>query len=74
VQKLFEFIDFPLISTSANLSGEKYNGNFERIYQIFKDKVDIFVNNGNRDGEPSTIVKVENSRVKIIRKGKINTI
>ena len=74
VQKLFEFIDFPIISTSANLSGEKYNGNFERIYQIFKNKVDIFVNNGNRDGEPSTIVKVENSRVKIIRKGKINTI
>ncbi len=76
LKHLFEFIDFPIISTSANISNQKYEHDFEKILDEFKDKIDIFIKdnaikNTNYDIQPSTIVKVVNNKIVIIREGKI---
>jgi L-threonylcarbamoyladenylate synthase len=70
VEKLFEYIDFPIISTSANYSGESYTGDFKKICEIFKGKIDAIVYDGDKFSKPSTIVKVINNKLQIIRQGK----
>lgn len=77
LKKLFNFIDFPLISTSANISGKKYEHNFEKIIKIFNDKINLFIKDDISKEEnplPSTIVKVENNKIIILRQGKLKNI
>lgn len=61
----------PLVSTSANISGEPAPQNFEEIPQSIKDSVDFIVSPEACDlekGKPSQIIKVElDGVVKIIR-------
>lgn len=61
----------PIISTSANISGEDTPGRFNEISQIIKDQVDYTVNpefyNGNQ--QSSSILKLDlNGEIKILRK------
>ena len=70
IKNLFNFVNFPIVSTSANISEEKYSGDILRITEIFKGQVDIIVNSGSMpDKSPSTIVKVENGKPVIFRQG-----
>ncbi len=75
LNKLFELINFPIISTSANISNQQYIHKFDLIYSIFSKKVDVLVEDDieNKDNNalPSTIVKVENNKIIILREGKI---
>jgi L-threonylcarbamoyladenylate synthase len=76
LKNLFEYINFPLISTSANISNNKYIHDFNRIVDIFKDKVNFFIKDDDKKDKknaylPSTIIKVTNNKVKIIREGQI---
>ncbi len=68
--KLLDYFRKPLVSTSANISGEKSPTNFYEIPEQIKNKVDYIVNY-NRNSEnkqPSSIIKVENNGIiKIIR-------
>lgn len=60
-----------LVSTSANVSGEKSPTNFEDISDVIKNSVDYVVNlpTLKSSGSPSQIIKIgENSEVTIIRK------
>ncbi len=62
----------PVVSTSANIAGEKAPQNFDEISQYIKDAVDYVVKYGQDDKskkQSSDIIKIEtNNEVKIIRK------
>ena len=69
--KLMERMKKPLVSTSANISGQPTPLSFKEISQEIIKGVDYVVNL-NREkigGKPSTIIKLTNdSQVKVIRK------
>ena len=70
IKKLFEKFSGILAVTSANLSGEKEAKNPQEIQDKFP-KIDLII-----DGEvslqmPSTVIKVTNENVNILRQGPI---
>lgn len=70
-EKLIDKLEYPLVSTSANISGEKPPIDFKDIKQEIKDKVDFIVKlneSGDKQGKASKIIKL-NARgdVQIIR-------
>lgn len=62
----------PLVSTSANISGEATPLSFSEISPVVLSQVDYVVNlpgEKNKTGKPSTIIKIEtNSVIKFLRK------
>ena len=64
--------DTPLVAPSANVSGKPSGTNVDDIYEELKDKVDIIVDGGPTDvGIESTVVKIVDDTVIILRPGKI---
>lgn len=69
--KLMERMKRPLVSTSANISGEPTPKNFAEISVEIKNGVDYIVNlyRDKTEGKPSTIIKIAlDNQVKVIRK------
>lgn len=69
--KLMERMKKPLVSTSANISGEPTPASFKEISKEIINGVDYVVNlhREKEGGKPSAIIKLTNdSQVKIIRK------
>lgn len=63
----------PIAAPSANVSGKPSGTNICDIYDELNNKVDAFVDGGDTDiGIESTVVKVENNVVNILRPGKIS--
>lgn len=64
----------PLLSTSANLQGEPVVNTVSEAKKKFGHKLDFFVDSGKLSGKTSTIVQMQNNRLKVIRQGayKIN--
>lgn len=61
-----------LISTSANLSGQTPLASFPEVYEIFRDRVDLFIDGGpTPGGQPSTIIDLTSSKPICLREGKI---
>ena len=68
--KLIEYAGVPIATPSANISGKPSGTNIESIKKDFKGKVEFFIDGGeSRIGKASTIVKVENNEIKILRQG-----
>ena len=71
-QQLLQRFRKPIISTSANLSGQPSASSFEEIATEIKDGVDYIVNFGQKDkgdGKPSLILKLDPSgKFEFIRK------
>ena len=68
--ELIEAIGQPLVSTSANLSGEPTEKNFKDLPDELKNKVDYIIKEHSEDSlhKPSVIVKVNNNNIQYIRK------
>lgn len=69
-QKLIRFLGKPLVSTSANISGEPTPKSFEEIPEAIIKGVDYVVNlqSENKNINPSAIIKLSNDgSIKIIR-------
>ena len=70
IKALFGYVDYPIVSTSANISGSAYNGKADEIIKNFSNKVDVIVNAGDiTQNSSSTIVKVKNGKIEVIRQG-----
>ena len=67
VENLLRKLGKPIISTSANMSGERPLEDPYRIVATFRDKVDLVVLRGKRSGKPSRILKVEGDKVEVVR-------
>lgn len=62
----------PIVSTSANPSGQPPAATVEAAQAYFGDKLDFYVNGGDfSDRMPSTIVKHDNGRLQVIRPGAV---
>ena len=62
----------PIVAPSANISGKPSGTNIEDIYLELNDKVDIIVDGGHTDvGIESTVVKIVDKKVIILRPGKV---
>lgn len=70
--KLIQKFKKPIVSTSANISGEKFPADFDEISEEIKEKVDYIVTyNQNKKVSrvPSSIIKVGlGSEIEVIRK------
>lgn len=62
-------VGVPLLSTSVNLSGEKSATCVSNISESMLDNVDYVYDNGECNDVPSTIVRVADDEVKILREG-----
>ena len=72
ISTILNNIDFPIIAPSANISGKPSGIQIEDIINDFKDTVDAIIDGGKaKQSLSSTIVKVENGDIKILRQGKI---
>lgn len=61
-----------LVSTSANLSGQPPLSNFNAVYELFGQHVDVLIDGGNTPGGfPSTILDLTVSPPKCLREGVI---
>ncbi len=70
--KILKESPYPLATTSVNLSGESPGLEISDFLEEFKDKVDIIVDGGkSKIGIASTIVKVEDYQIKVLRQGKL---
>ena len=71
-QQLIQRFRRPIVSTSANISGEKSPRNFAEISSMIKDKMDYVVNYRRDDlseSVPSSIIKLGvGGQIEIIRK------
>ncbi len=71
-KELIEIIDKlgnPIVSTSANISGSININSIDLLDEKIKNNVDYIYDKGIINSLPSTIVRVENNSVKIIREG-----
>jgi len=59
----------PLISTSANISGQPPAHAVAEAMQYFGDKVQAYYSAGILPGSPSTIVRLDGEKVTILRQG-----
>lgn len=59
----------PLIAPSANPEGDVPAETIEEARKYFGDRVDFYVDGGTLQSKPSTIVKLENDFVTIVRSG-----
>ncbi len=73
IQKLFEHFDSPLVSTSANVSGEPTIYESQKVLETFLNKektADIFVDAGDLPFTlPSTVIEIKNNKVQVFRQG-----
>lgn len=72
-RKLIEYAGVPIAAPSANISGEPSGIDIKDIIKEFGDKVNYYIDGGkSKIGIGSTIVKVENNSIKILREGSIS--
>lgn len=69
--KLLRTCKFALISTSANMSGKPAPQTADKLYTLFKGKVDLIIDAGACPGVPSTLVDVTTNPPSILREGAI---
>jgi L-threonylcarbamoyladenylate synthase len=69
-RELLEATGRPLLSTSANISGEPYDGSPERLRELFGPLVDLHIDAGVLPvSPPSTIVDASGDRPVLVREG-----
>ena len=73
-EKLIKYLGRPLVSTSANISGQPTPKSFEEISEAILKGVDYVVNlqNENKNAKPSTIIKSTVSKYTCLSKLKIH--
>ncbi len=73
IGKILERCNLPVVGPSANISGKPGSIKLEDIKPDFDGKVDVFIDGGECiQNVSSTIVKVVDGKVKILREGSIS--
>jgi L-threonylcarbamoyladenylate synthase len=70
IKKLFNEFDIILAVTSANISGNKVANSSSEIIKIFP-QIELIISGDLLENSASTVVKVNNSQIEIIRSGAI---
>ena len=61
----------PLISTSANSTGDSPCSSIEQAVHLFQEKIDIYVDGGTLEGTSSTIIDINSLPAHIVREGRL---
>jgi L-threonylcarbamoyladenylate synthase len=61
----------PLVSTSVNPEGLQPAKNIEEAKKYFGGKIPNYINQGKIDSLPSTVIKIEKGKIKILRQGEV---
>ena len=70
--EILKRVDYPLATTSANMSGKEAGVRVNDFLNYFDGKVDAIIDGGETDmKKASTIVRVEENHIEIIREGTI---
>lgn len=67
---LAELIERPIINTSVRISGKEVLADPREIEKNFKDTVDIVIDGGIMISSPSTVVRLLNDTIEVLREGK----
>ena len=71
-EKILNNVDYPIVSTSANISNQKQLCSADEILNVFDGKVDLIVDSGVcNEFLPSTIVLADNNGASVLREGVI---
>lgn len=69
-KRLIAELDKPIVSTSANVSGQQTAGDFASVPKVIKDRVDYIVTYRQEEeisSPPSRIIKIQNGDTTVIR-------
>lgn len=69
--ELMNRLDKPLVSTSANIANEGTITSVDKINNDLLEYIDYVYDDGFKEDVPSTIVKVVNNKIELLRKGEI---
>jgi L-threonylcarbamoyladenylate synthase len=61
----------PIVAPSANRESEKPAETISEAKKYFGDKVDYYINGGMKIGEPSTLIRVKEGKIEILRQGTV---
>lgn len=61
----------PLISTSANMSGDESIKNRKDAVNLFGETIDLYIDGGTIDSSPSTVISIKGEKIKILRQGAV---
>lgn len=71
--RILRRIGGPVVSSSANLSGQRPAETAEEVVRIFGNQLDLVLDAGPRHGEtPSTLVDVSGARPRLLRRGAVD--
>jgi L-threonylcarbamoyladenylate synthase len=62
----------PLVAPSANREGEEPAKTIKKAKEYFGEKLDFYVDDGFVDSKPSTLIKFEGEKIKVLRKGAVS--
>ena len=71
LQELITRLDRPIVATSANIAESDTITEISELDSSIKDNVDYLIDSGYCNREASTIIKIIDSKISIIRKGSI---
>ena len=73
LRSIIKMCKCPIFSTSVNKSGCPILETPQEIKDTFENQVDLIVDDGEKKGAlPSTLIKLENGNVQVIRQGEVN--
>ena len=70
--RLLRKVGRPLVAPSANPEGKPPARSIEEAVRYFGDKVSLYVDGGRIEGRPSTVVRLGEGGLEIIRRGSLN--
>lgn len=59
----------PIVAPSANREGDKPAETIKEAKEYFVDNIDFYINGGRKKGEPSTLIRMNNNKIEILRQG-----
>lgn len=72
-EALLDRIGGPVVSSSANLTGQRPAQTAEEVIRIFGNQIDLVLDGGPRfDGVPSTLVDVSGKQPRLLRRGAVD--
>ena len=75
LRKIIARCQAPVFSTSVNRSGQPVLDSINSIKEEFGREVELLIDDGDKKGAlPSTLVMLENSKVKVLRQGSVSVL
>lgn len=70
-KNLFSLLDKigPIVAPSANKESEKPATTISEAKEYFGSKVDYYINNRKMTGEPSTLIRLKDGKIEVLRQG-----